>query len=73
MAFIAGSLCGREHRNVSLSSAPMIVSGDYSYMGNATGINQSRTTETQKRKIGFHRLNWGWLPNQDTARSGLGH
>lgn len=50
MAFIAVSLYGREHRNVSLSSAPImiIVSGDYYYMGSPAGHNQSRVTKTQK-------------------------
>ena len=28
---------------------------------------------SDRRKIGFHRLNWGRFPNQDTAKSGLGH
>jgi hypothetical protein len=53
MAFITGSLWGREHRNVSLSPAPIIVSGDYFYMGSPAGYNQSRAPETQKEKWVF--------------------
>jgi hypothetical protein len=50
MAFIAGSLVGREHRSVSLSSAPImiIVVDDYFYMGSPADHNQSRATEIQK-------------------------
>ena len=48
MAFIAGSLWG-EHRNVSLSPEPIIVSGDPFYMGSPADHNQQ---PQPKRKIG---------------------